>query len=391
MSPQTISVLVIASDPALAAPSWDLLGATGDPFFSLERTPTLEAGLARLGERPVDVLLLDLALPGMLGLEALVRARRGAPDIAIVVLAEEGDEEVALAALAAGAQDCIAKAELDGPALARVVRRAVARKRVEQELSAAREAAEQASLSKSEFLARLSHELRAPLTAVIGFSEMMVQEMLGPLGNARYLQYAKDITASGTFMLDLVNDILDFAKVESGKIELQESEIDVAPLVEECIRMIQPRAREWTVETTVTIPEDLPRLRADERMVRQILLNLLSNAVKFTLPEGSVTVSAGLVPAADGGGRCLALSVADTGVGIAPEDIDKAMIPFAQVDNPLAWRQKGTGLGLLLVARLVELHGGSLDLESEVGVGTTATVLFPSERTVAAPPGGGFT
>jgi PAS domain S-box-containing protein len=245
----------------------------------------------------------------------------------------------------------------------------------QEALRAAKEQAELASRSKSEFLANMSHELRTPLNAVIGFSEIMEMEVFGALGAAQYRDYAHDIRSSGMHLLSLINTILDLSKIEAGKYELHPEEIELGRAVDSCLRLVKERANAGRLRLTTAIPANLPRLVADERALKQILINLLSNAVKFTPPGGSVDVSVRL----DTDGDVL-LSVADTGIGIAEKDIAKALAPFGQVDGDLNRKQAGTGLGLPLVKQLAELHGGSLELHSRLGVGTTVTVRLPQPR-----------
>jgi len=246
-------------------------------------------------------------------------------------------------------------------------------------LRAALEQAEYANRSKSEFLANVSHELRTPLNAVIGFSEILHQEMFGPIGKARYKEYARDIHASGVHLLSIINDILDLSKIEAGKFDLHESELDLSAVVAACVTLVRERAREGQLALRTELAAALPPLRADERAVKQILINLLSNAVKFTPAGGAVTVRARL----DDAGNFL-LSVTDTGIGIAEKDMAKAMAAFSQVDNSLTRKFAGTGLGLPLVRLLAGLHGGEMSLESKVGVGTTVTVRLPQRRAVLA-------
>ncbi len=245
-------------------------------------------------------------------------------------------------------------------------------------LSAAKEQAEVASRSKSEFLANMSHELRTPLNAILGFAEVMQQEMLGPIGQPKYKEYAKDIHDSGALLLTIINDVLDLSKIEAGKLVLNPAEIDLPGLVKACFRLVRDRAKEGGVALGAELAADLPALYADERALEQMLINLLSNAVKFTPAGGRVTVTA----ARDGDG--FAIGVADTGVGIAEKDIATALAPFGQVENALTRKHRGTGLGLPLVRLLAELHGGSLDLESKPGAGTTATIRLPGGRGVLA-------
>jgi signal transduction histidine kinase len=241
-------------------------------------------------------------------------------------------------------------------------------------LQTALEAAAAASQSKSAFLATMSHELRTPLNAVIGFSEMIATQPYGPLGDDRYRDYAATINESGMHLLSLINDVLDFSKIDAGRLDLDDETIDVAEAIGRPLRMIRGQAAERGVLLLSELDEDLPMLRADSRRVRQVLLNLLSNAVKFTPVGGQVRI------AACRRGAALAISVADTGIGIAPEDIPKAFERFGQIDNGLNRNFEGTGLGLPLSRRLMEMHDGALELTSVVGAGTIVTMVFPVSR-----------
>ena len=248
-------------------------------------------------------------------------------------------------------------------------------KKREEGLRAAKNEADAANRSKTDFLHNMSHELRTPLNAIIGFSEIMEKELLGPLGTPQYTEYAGDIHRSGDHLLSIINDILDLAKIEAGKYELVETEVDLAEVVDLCCRLVGDRADQAGHRMSVDIPEDLPALYADQRALKQILLNLLSNAVKFTPDGGEITVTAGV--AGDG---CAELSVTDTGIGIAEENIETVLSNFGQVDTSLSREYEGTGLGLPLVKWLAKLHGGTLRIESKVDAGTTVTVSFPAER-----------
>ncbi|MBY0448277.1 MAG: HAMP domain-containing histidine kinase, partial [Hyphomonadaceae bacterium] len=229
--------------------------------------------------------------------------------------------------------------------------------------------AEDASRAKSLFLANMSHELRTPLNAIIGFSEIISSELLGELGNAKYKEYSLDIYTSGQLLLDLINDILDMAKIEAGKWSLALSEVHPEETISQVVRLMSRRAEERGLQIVVDAA-NLPAIEADQRAVKQILLNLLSNAVKFT-EEGGVMVRARTAP--DGG---VAMTVADTGPGIPPEYLPRLARPFEQV-NIAGTNKGGTGLGLALTRALAEMHGGSMHIESELGRGTAVTVTLP--------------
>ncbi len=247
-------------------------------------------------------------------------------------------------------------------------------KRVEADLRRAKEEAELASRSKSEFLANMSHELRTPLNAIIGFADILKGAIFGPMGDPRYADYATDIRDSGLHLLKLINDVLDVSKVEFGKIELAEEAVDIVSVIEGCIRLMRERIDAAGLHLTQAMPLTLPLVQCDELRMKQVVLNLLSNAVKFTPAGGSITMRAKLTD------QGLGITVADTGIGIAPGDIDKALRPFGQIDSRLARKYQGTGLGLPLAKSMIELHGGRLEIDSAPGAGTRVTLWLPVER-----------
>ena len=250
----------------------------------------------------------------------------------------------------------------------------------EEGLRTARQQAETANRAKTEFLANMSHELRTPLNAILGFSELIKNELLGPLGNPRYRDYAGDIHESGTHLLQVITDILDISKVEAGKLELHEEAVDIGDLIGNSVHLIAERAKEAGLSVAVKTESGLRAIYADERLIKQCLINLLSNAVKFT-PEGGYII----VRALNGQDGTMVISVADTGIGIEKAEIPRVLAPFGQADGSLSRKYEGTGLGLPLVKSFVELHGGSLDIQSGIGVGTTVTIRFPAERVLEAP------
>lgn len=240
-----------------------------------------------------------------------------------------------------------------------------------QGMAAALEQAEMASRAKTEFLAAMSHELRTPLNAIIGFSEILMTQMFGPLGNPRYMDYAADILSSGRHLLAVINDILDVSRIETGQITLDRETVDVTELVPAVLRLVETRVHQGQVRLCTELPARLPTLMADRRRLLQILVNLLSNAIKFTPEGGRVNLEVRTE------GEWMILEVADTGIGMCEADMAVALEPFRQVDGTLARRYGGAGLGLPLAKACAELHGGSLVLSSEPGQGTVVTVKLP--------------
>ncbi len=242
----------------------------------------------------------------------------------------------------------------------------------------ARRRAEAASMAKSRFLATMSHELRTPLNAIMGFSEVMKDEILGPHANPVYRDYAADIYESGRHLLELINEILDLSRIEAERYELHEERLHLAEVIEECHRLLKLRAENKGLDIVVKVSPDLPQVWVDPRAMRQICLNLLSNALKFTPSGGRVTVT--LAPSPDGGQF---LSVRDTGPGIPKEEIPKVMQAFGQGSLAHETAEGGTGLGLPIVKSLIELHGGSFELRSELGRGTEVIMVVPRQRVLA--------
>ncbi len=250
---------------------------------------------------------------------------------------------------------------------------AVNRRRAEQDLREATRIAELANRAKTKFLANMSHELRTPLNAIIGFSEIMHNQLFGPLGSDRYTEYAKDINDSGAHLLSVIDDILDISKIEAGRYVLEEQDMDLAEILHWSIEIVRPRTTEKEITVVLDADPHLPPVHADIRAMRQIMLNLLSNASKFTPRCGRITVAARL-----GGDGSLELSVSDTGIGIPADKLEEVLEPFGQVDDGTARQHGGTGLGLSITKSLTELHHGKFWLESTLGQGTTATLSLPA-------------
>ena len=243
----------------------------------------------------------------------------------------------------------------------------------EKRLRIAKEGAEAANRAKSEFLANMSHEFRTPLNAIIGFSEVLKREIFGPLA-VRYRSYAVDIFESGHHLLGLINDVLDMSKLEAGQMQLYEEDISLGDAIEASIRLVAPQAEKAKVRLSASLDPAAEFIRADDRRLRQVFINLLSNAVKFTPEGGDVRVTS---RATENG---VTIAVNDTGIGMRPEEIPTAMESFGQIDSTLSRKYQGTGLGLPLAKRLVEMHGGSLMIASTVNVGTTVTIVLPPTR-----------
>ena len=254
---------------------------------------------------------------------------------------------------------------------------AIEKKRIEGELIKSKDIAESSNLAKSQFLANMSHELRTPLNAILGFSEIINTRALGTAAIDQYAEYGGYIHGSGKHLLSLINDILDLSRLDAHQAGLIDEVLDVEDVIDTSLTMIAGLANAAHIALSRNIAPNLPLLRADRRRVKQVLINLLANAVKFTPAGGKVSLSAAL--AKDGS---LMLAVADTGIGIAKEDIPKALARFGQVDSRLSRRYEGAGLGLPLAKQLMELHDGSLVLESDLDVGTTVRVTFPPDRLV---------
>jgi signal transduction histidine kinase len=250
--------------------------------------------------------------------------------------------------------------------------------RRKQELSEMTTRAQLASRGKSEFLANMSHELRTPLNAIIGFTELMQHEVYGPLANDKYRTCAGDIRESGEHLLRMINQILDLAKAESGRMKVHYDPVSLADVVQQSVRMLRPRADVKSIVIEVDAPHELPAIDGDELKLRQVMINLIANAVKFTPPGGVVSVSAAI------DGDHAWLRVRDTGIGIAEADIARVFEPFRQADNPLGRHTEGTGLGLPLSSKLVEIMGGRLTLSSALGMGTKVEICVPRGRPAAS-------
>jgi signal transduction histidine kinase len=357
-----------------------------------------EQALSAISTNPPDIVILDLHLPKMDGFEVLKAIRNGdaTKRLPVIVITGRDDVYSINRAFSEGATSFLVKpinwrllayqtryvirAAQNELALVERISEVEERKReleaTSADLAAALRAAAAASEAKSLFLASMSHELRTPLNAILGFSEILDNETFGPLGNSRYQEYARAIRGSGGHLLALISDVLEFSRASSGKLELDDEEFSPSRVVEEAMQIVSPQAKAGGVSLETDALSANLRLRGDPRRVRQVLINVLGNGVKFTPAGGRVTICEGRDL------RGVAITVSDTGIGIAEENIPKALDHFGQIDSLLARQYDGLGLGLPLAKQLMELHGGWLDIESAVDVGTTVRITFPRERIV---------
>lgn len=238
--------------------------------------------------------------------------------------------------------------------------------------------AREASRAKSEFLATMSHELRTPLNAILGFSEIIQDQIMGPV-SPQYVGYARDIHGSGKHLLALINDVLDLSKLEAGKFEISESQVDIVQLINEAVTLVRGSAHNRQIALSEIIKPTRMLVLVDERFLKQVFLNVLSNAVKFTPEGGQITARVDLIA-----GEGVEIAVSDSGIGMSPAEIDIALSPFGQIDSKIARQYQGTGLGLPISRSLVELHGGRLRIRSAPGAGTTIVVSLPVSRVIQA-------
>ena len=326
----------------------------------------LDVRISRFGRFGSTAILTAMTVLALVVLHVLVRRLEGLPiqPIAIVNLA---CEIVFVAApIIFYARDVIAKLNISRARMDELSRR----------LQISVDQAQAANRAKSAFLANMSHELRTPLNAIMGFSEVMKEQHLGPMNNPRYLSYAGDILASGSYLLGIINDILDLSKIEAGKMTVENAEeFPLYQALEGSLAICAALGEKFGVHIESRLPAENVRLLAVERMIRQIMINLVGNAIKFTPAGGKVQVSG--ASTADGG---YAITVQDSGIGMSEQDIAKALTPFGQIENKLTATHNGTGLGLPLAKAMLELHDGELEITSRPGMGTRIVLFFPASR-----------
>ncbi|MBF0324620.1 MAG: response regulator [Alphaproteobacteria bacterium] len=368
-----IRVLLIEDDPADARLVERMLRlAPGEPFV-VETTDRLAGALGRIAQGGIVVVLADLSLPDSAGLGTLTALTQAAPDLPVVVLTGNDDDSQAIEALKYGAQDYLVKGTSDGAILTRVVRYAIERKATERALKDALDKAEAAVRAKSLFLATIGHEIRTPLNGILGMTRLLLDNV----ADQRQRTFAETIESSAELLLGLVNDILDFSRLEADGLTLEELPFDVSDMVEELRLMMAPRAAEKGLTLGCRIPAGLPPLLVgDPLRLRQVLLNLVGNAIKFT-ERGSVIIAVNSEMARPDGLRWLRMSVIDTGMGIAQAAHSDLFVEFTQADSSYTRRFGGAGLGLAICKKLVTLMGGEIGFDSAEGAGATFWFTVP--------------
>jgi two-component system, sensor histidine kinase len=373
MNGRAMRVLLVEDNPGDARLIRETLGEVMDGKVQVECAACLADALTRLETGLVDdIILLDLSLPDSRGLETFRSMHAKVPHAAVIVLTGTDDQALAMKAIEEGAQDYLVKGQMDGPLLVRAMRYAIRRQRIEEELRLAKEAAESANRAKSQFLANMSHEIRTPLNAVVG----MLDLAMGTELTEEQREYLLIIETATISLLGMINEVLDFAKIEAGKLALDPLEMDLRASVVGVLDLLAPRAHSKGLELAWRADPEVPEfVQCDPGRFRQILFNLVANAIKFT-ENGEVVVE---IDARRGSGEKPGVSVAvrDTGIGIPVDKIDDIFLPFVQVDGSTTRKYGGTGLGLSVTGRLVDLMGGRLEVFSEPNRGSTFRVHFP--------------
>ncbi len=378
-----LEILLVEDDPADARRVTETLGEMPDASFTLNAVGDLVAARRHLANRAVEMVLLDLSLPDCQGTRAVTELRRKAPHVPIVVLASPDDEQTALDALTKGAEDYLVKGQMDGRSLGRAIRSALQRRLVEGKderseqrrtidaLREARQAAEAANRAKSDFLAKLSHEIRTPLGTIVGMADLLAETPPGP----EYRECVDMLRRASQALFSLVNDVLDLSKIEAGRLELHRTAFSPLELMEGVIQLLRPTAEQKAIRLSSDAhPAVPPMIVGDVGRLRQILLNLISNAIKFT---DEVGVTAGV--RADSTG-VLHFTVEDTGIGIPADKLASVFEDFEQLSTSSSLQRGGTGLGLGIARRLVELMGGRISVESEPGGGSRFQFTIRFER-----------
>ncbi|MDY6875830.1 MAG: response regulator [Chloroflexota bacterium] len=378
---ESTRVLIVEDDPGNAQLVKLVLSASPHFAFEVKVVERLSAAIECLRGDSFDVILLDLGLPDSQGLDTISKVQAENQETPIVVLTGFDDEEMGVRAMQEGAQDYLVKGEYTCQLLTRSVRYAVERKKVGMALRRANVRLQELDRLKNRFMANVSHELRTPLNSIIGFSEILLDGMVGEI-SPEQKGCVSDILSSGEHLLILINDILDLSKIEAGRMTLEPTTFDVAELLAEVQKTIMPLIEKKSQVLQVEQADGLPPLTADRFRIKQVLLNLLNNAYKFTPGGGHIGLSCHLADAST-----ILFSVSDTGIGIKPEDQEIIFDEFRQVDGLPGQEITGTGLGLAISRWLIGLHGGRIWVESEPEHGATFSFLLPLAGPPAAEPG----
>ena len=385
MNKESIKILLIEDNPGDARLIKEFLGETGT-VFELDWVESLSQGLDHLDGK--NAILLDLTLPDSIGLDTFKKIHSQAPALPIIVLTGNDDEALSSRALQEGAQDYLVKGQVDGQILARSIRYAIERKRIDEALKSeilkhkkleadlivAKEAAEEAARAKAEFLANMSHELRTPMNSIIGFTSLLLDDSLTP----DQKEFLEGIRSGGEALLTLISDILDFSRIEKEKVDLERQPLSLKHCIEESLDMVEVQAAQKGLRLDYSIDEDTPdTIIEDQGRLRQVLVNLLSNAVKFT-DEGEVSVSVSS-EAIRGEMRQILFEVKDTGIGIPQDKMDRLFQPFDQLERSISHKRDGIGLGLAISRGLVELMEGVIWAESIPGQGSVFCFTIQAE------------
>jgi signal transduction histidine kinase len=368
---QRIRVLLIEDNPGDARLIQELLSEAG--LFSLDTVDRLDLGLKSLSQKTPDVLLLDLSLPDSHGFQTFLQVHTHAPMVPLVVLSGLVDESLALEAVRKGAQDYLVKGRVDGQMLSRVMRYAIERKGTEERLKQANERLKKLDELKSNFISAASHELRTPLTAIKGYVAIVLQERVGKLNDQQkeFLGYVKDSTDRLHRLLD---DLLDLSRIESGRVEMRMTLTDLNLLLKEEVMIFKVQADNKGILIESEIEPSLKKIYCDADKVREVMDNLISNSIKYTPKNGKIKVSA------RNEGNRVYIEVRDNGIGIKEEDQMRVFEPFQRINRDETEDEEGVGLGLALVKRIIEAHGGVIEVKSTEGKGSVFAIRLPVEK-----------